>query len=47
MYDNRDYTKLMTCATTCSCYMCSGYYKYNRTEYKHETERIIREWMKE
>jgi hypothetical protein len=43
LYDDRRFTRLRTCATLCSCYMCSGYYKYQRKDYKRETERILKE----
>ncbi len=32
-----------TSATPCSCWMCSGYYKYNRIEFKKEAQRLIDE----
>lgn len=30
-----------TTSTPCSCWMCSGYYKYKRTEFKKQTRLLI------
>jgi queuine/archaeosine tRNA-ribosyltransferase len=34
-------------ATRCSCYCCSGYYKYRRNEFKQETERLLKEYRED
>ncbi len=35
--------KLKTMSTTCSCEMCA-YLKYNRTEFKHKTNKLLNEF---
>ena len=34
-------------ATLCSCYMCSGHYKYRRHEKKQEDQRLVKEYFEE
>lgn len=36
-----------TTSTPCSCWMCSGEYKYKRHEQKKETRRLINEYYME
>lgn len=39
--------KLKHTATLCSCYGCSGYYKYRRYEEKVEFRRLLKEYYEE
>lgn len=39
--------KLRNTSTLCSCYDCSGYYKYRRNEKKLEDRRLLREFYEE
>lgn len=34
-------------ATLCSCWMCSGYYKYNRNDKREEDRRLLNEYYKD
>lgn len=43
MYDLRCQTQYKSTSGCCSCYMCSGYYKYRRKNFKKETIRILKE----
>lgn len=36
--------KLKHTATLCSCYSCSGYYKYRRNDKKQEDVRLVEEY---
>ena len=36
-----------TTSVPCSCYSCSGYYKYRRKDFKKETLRILKEEFEE
>jgi hypothetical protein len=37
--------KLKHTSTLCSCYCCSGYYKYRRHEVKVETQKLLKEFF--
>lgn len=44
--DNIQY-KLKHTTTLCSCYCCSGYYKYRRHEKKREDQKLIKEYFED
>ena len=46
-YKDRAQYKLRHTATLCSCYGCSGYYKYRRYEEKIEFRRLLKEYYEE
>lgn len=43
LFEDREQLIYKTTSTPCSCYMCSGYYKYKRHEKKREDRRLIQE----
>ena len=43
LFDAREQLVYKTASTPCSCYMCSGYWKYRRCEKKREDVRLINE----
>jgi hypothetical protein len=34
-------------STPCSCWMCSGYYKYNRNDKRNEDRRLLNEYYED
>ena len=41
--NSRAFNCYRTTSTPCSCYMCSGWKKYKRNNFKKETNRILKE----
>lgn len=46
-YNDRAQYKLRNTSTLCSCYGCSGYYKYRRHDKKTEDRRLLEEYYGE
>lgn len=42
--DSKQWLYYKTTSTPCSCYCCSGHYKYRRHEVKVETRKLIKEF---
>lgn len=45
MYNAKEFLEFKSSSVLCSCWGCSGEYKYKRHEFKRETQRLVDEYF--